>query len=211
MIFDLTLNLSYSNVGLFGHIGVGAKIKNVGLVNVNIRGGGNVGGLVGRNIKGTINNSYVTGSVIGQDNVGGLVGFNNTGGILNSYSTGSVTATGAASGWPPGIAGGLVGHNDGGIGGKNYFVDSDGGDDGIGTGQGRCNGTCERKTLTQLATLTSVSESPLFEPWTSTNWSFGTTSQLPSLKYANDLDTSELECGSHTGVICGDLLPGQGR
>ena len=48
-----------------------------------------VGGLVGFN-SGTINKGYATGTVVGTRIAGGLVGKNNRGSIANSYTTGSV-------------------------------------------------------------------------------------------------------------------------
>jgi len=79
--------------GLFG-INTGT-IKNLGLVAFYIKGGGEyyVGGLVGNNYNGTINNSYATGTVDGAYYVGGLVGNNYGGTISNSYSTSTVTVT----------------------------------------------------------------------------------------------------------------------
>jgi hypothetical protein len=91
-------------VGLFGAIGAGGEVKNVGVINVNITGGEKVGGLVGEN-KGKVSNSYSTGNVTGEsDFVGGLVGIN-SGTVLNSYSTGNVTGESDV--------GGLVGRNEG--------------------------------------------------------------------------------------------------
>jgi hypothetical protein len=86
------------NVGLFGVVGTGGIIKNVGAVNVNVTGLNAVGGLVGFNWYGSvINNSYSTGSVTGSAPVGGLVG-NNTGTVTNSFwgreTTGSAGGTG---------------------------------------------------------------------------------------------------------------------
>ena len=52
-----------------------------------------IGGLVGLNNGGTIENSYATGNLNGdgRNNVGGLVGNNNGGTIINSYATGNVS------------------------------------------------------------------------------------------------------------------------
>jgi len=87
------------NVGLFGYVGLGGVIENVGVVDVDVTGGEAVGGLVGTN-QGTVSNSYSSGSVSGDENVGGLVG-TNQGTVSNSYARGSVTG-----GWR---VGGLVG------------------------------------------------------------------------------------------------------
>ncbi len=95
-----------SYIGLFGYIGEGGRIKNLGLENVNVNGGTGdyVGGLVGGNHGGAITNCYATGSVTGKWNVhvGGLMGWND-GTITNCYSTGSITGDIAV--------GGLVGVN----------------------------------------------------------------------------------------------------
>ena len=48
-------------------------------------GDNTIGGLVGSNDKGLIENSYAIGKIIGGDGLGGLVGFNNNGTITNSY------------------------------------------------------------------------------------------------------------------------------
>ena len=111
-------------VGLFGYSA--GMISNLGVVNVNITGGSQVGGIVGwgyvKNcfstgyIKstmnysgldgagglvgtGTVENCYSTASVNSFNCGGGLVG-NSSGPILNSYANGTVSG---------GVAGGLVG------------------------------------------------------------------------------------------------------
>ena len=99
-------------VGLFGYA-VGT-IRNVGIINVDVTGGGFAGGLVGYNYNGTISNSYATGNVsnvLDNDSTGGLVGYNHNGTISDSYATGNVSGV---------VVGGLVGWNgdwseDGGI------------------------------------------------------------------------------------------------
>jgi hypothetical protein len=102
-ISNLSINrLDDDYVGLFGAIGAGGEVKNVGVINVNMTGGAYyVGGLVGRNY-GNISNSYSTGNVTGKWDVGGLVG-SNYGTVSNSYSTGNVTGDE--------YVGGLVGEN----------------------------------------------------------------------------------------------------
>jgi len=95
------------DVGLFGFLGKGGDIENVGLVNPTVTGDECVGGLVGRNWDGVVSNSYSTGpigSVNGYIRVGGLVGWNRYI-VSKSYST--VGVGDARS------VGGLVGYNTG--------------------------------------------------------------------------------------------------
>jgi hypothetical protein len=78
--------------GLFSQIGLGAKVKNLGLENCSVNGSldsHDVGGLCGVN-SGTISNCYNLGNVTGAYYVGGLCGINN-GIISNCYNTGNVT------------------------------------------------------------------------------------------------------------------------
>jgi hypothetical protein len=95
-------------LGLFGQLGFGAEISNLGLEEVDVNGTGEyVGGLVGWN-EGSIAQSLSTGMVNGDYSVGGLVGENRHGGsIITSYSTGSVNGDRSV--------GGLVGDNFGSI------------------------------------------------------------------------------------------------
>ena len=89
------------DAGLFGFLSAVGLIMNVGVVNADVTGDQDVGGLVGSN-SGNVHKSYSTGSVTGNSTIGGLVGLNN-GVVENSYSTGSVTGNS--------IIGGLVGLN----------------------------------------------------------------------------------------------------
>ena len=89
-ISDLYINRpGTAYIGLFGD--VGSDIKQVGLISVDVNGGGSTGGLAGRN-HGRIIPSYVTGSVTGNNSTGGLVGDNRSQlvTILDSYFDGSV-------------------------------------------------------------------------------------------------------------------------
>jgi len=60
--------------------------------------GDDVGGLVGGQNGGALNQSYSTGDVSGDDYIGGLVGIQDAGSITNSYSTGSASGTRAVGG-----------------------------------------------------------------------------------------------------------------
>ncbi|SHL05600.1 immunoglobulin domain-containing protein, partial [Desulforamulus aeronauticus] len=100
-IFDgngYTINGLYSNrpnqnfVGLFAILRE-AKIRNLGMVGVEVRGKDFVGGLAGvaPNPSDTIFNCYVKGQVAGNTTVGGMVG-QSTGLIRQSYSSCNVSA-----------------------------------------------------------------------------------------------------------------------
>jgi len=125
-ICDLFINLPeegpvphlFSNnecVGLFGAVGEGGRIEDVGVVNADVTGFVSVGGLVGEIEHGIVSNSYVTGSVTGYKDVGGLVGRSYDGTVSNSYSTGSVTGDENA--------GGLAGRNWGDVSNSHYNYD----------------------------------------------------------------------------------------
>jgi hypothetical protein len=91
-------------VGLFGSVGGGGLVENLGMINVAVAGRSYVGGLVGGSW-GTVSNSYSRGSVTGSWQVGGLVGGAFWGSyVSNSYST--VNVTGYSQ-----HVGGLVGGN----------------------------------------------------------------------------------------------------
>ena len=82
-------------VGLFGYVGSGGNVSNVGIVDSYFNGKEKVGGVCGYN-DGTIENCYSTGAVRGTSIVGGVCGYsgyNNKGTIENCYSTGAVSGT----------------------------------------------------------------------------------------------------------------------
>jgi len=90
-----------SGKAMFGYIAPGAVVKNLGLEGSSVAGNDRIGLLVGRN-RGTVQDSYATGSVAGRDFLGGLVGWNE-GTVKGSYA--KVSVTGEHS------VGGLVGRN----------------------------------------------------------------------------------------------------
>jgi len=132
-------------VGLFGAIGAGGEVKNVGVINVNMTGyntvgslaginygeisnsntdgvitgnnrvGGLVGGLVDLNEGGNITNSHSSGDVNGMEYIGGLVGDNYNGNISNSYATGSVSINSGSN------VGGLLGNSSSGSVSDSYW------------------------------------------------------------------------------------------
>ncbi len=91
--------------GLFGYIGSGGTVTNLGLENVDITGTEYIGGLCGFNGNGSINNCYAAGSVTGNNHTGGLCGFNVYGSINNCYANGAVAGN----------------NNTGGLCGENYL------------------------------------------------------------------------------------------
>jgi hypothetical protein len=92
-----------SYLGLFGVLGSGAEVRDLGIADANITGAGeSVGELVGIN-SGIVMHCWSTGTVVGDHYVGGLVGQNCYGAMTECYSTSTV------SGWVD--VGGLVGSN----------------------------------------------------------------------------------------------------
>jgi hypothetical protein len=107
-IFKFDLYSTSNYIGLFGCIGSGCSVKNLGIENFSVSSSSynqDVGGLVGLN-NGHISNCYSNGTVIGYSSncIGGLVGGNDHGNISNCYSSGKVIGSG-----------GLVGGNSGNI------------------------------------------------------------------------------------------------
>ncbi|WP_026804492.1 two-partner secretion domain-containing protein [Aliarcobacter lanthieri] len=103
-ISDLYISRASTHfVGLFSYTEK-AVIKNIGLENININGKYSVGGLVGYQNSGKIENSYASGTVSGDSYVGGLVGQTSAGTISNSYASGTVSSKSDN-------VGGLVGSN----------------------------------------------------------------------------------------------------
>jgi hypothetical protein len=126
-------------VGLFGVVDKEGVIKNIGVVNASVTGGGSVGTLVGAGI-GTVSNSYSTGNVNAVANIGGLVGTNAIisgystvyGTVSNSYSSTNVTGEYGV--------GGLVGYNRGTVS-DSYATGNVTGDDVVGGLVGRNYGS----------------------------------------------------------------------
>jgi len=110
-IHNINIDMSgYAILGLFGLVSE-AQIQNVNVVNANIHGSGNIGGLAGINFYSTLTNNSSSGEFSGFDNIGGLAG--------NNYSLGhpdknSIIETSYSKGIVNGSqnVGGLVGKND---------------------------------------------------------------------------------------------------
>ena len=122
-ITGLSVDIQSDNTiyaGLFGYIGEGGTIKNVGLEDSKITcsssGYIHVGGVCGFN-GGTIENCYNTGDVSGTGTssygdvyAGGVCGLNYHGTIQNCYNTGDVSGTSTSS-YDTVFAGGVCGQN----------------------------------------------------------------------------------------------------
>ena len=152
-------------IGLFSEVDTNSKIKNIGLLDINISGSYDVGGLVGENY-GSIINSYALGAVAGN-HIGGLVGENrNEGKVISSFANVSMSGnlvTGGLVGWNYGsiinsyalgevnsdrFAGGLVGRNNGPISNSyatgKVVVQGDWGGGLVGINQGSIKNTYAR-------------------------------------------------------------------
>ncbi len=113
---NLTIDRTNIRTGLFSQLNSSGRIRNLGIVNPNISGGGvtasHVGAIVGHN-NGIVAASYVKGGTItakggvNSPRLGGVTGFTGTGGqILASYSTASLNTT-AGNAFVGGLTGGL--------------------------------------------------------------------------------------------------------
>jgi len=101
-ISHLTIN-GEADLGLFSYLEHGADVRNLGVLDVNIRGSSfyNFGGLVALN-RGAITNCYSTGAIRGPNCLGGLVGANE--GLMTQCYSDCMVNGGTR-------AGGLVGIN----------------------------------------------------------------------------------------------------
>jgi hypothetical protein len=85
-------------LALFGFVGYGGQVKNLGVEYASITGNYAVAGLAATIEAGSLINCYAAGSVSGTDNVGGLAGYCYQGTFTNCHATGSVTGGSSAGG-----------------------------------------------------------------------------------------------------------------
>ena len=188
-VSNLTINLpSVSNVGLFGSIGSGGVIQNLGLLGGSVTGGSQVGGLVGSNA-GTVSQSYATTAVTGFEAVGGLVGYN-SGVVMASRATGQVQGTGGDD------VGELVGYNPGGTVAQSFATGTVTGPLDVGGLVGNNGGTV------------AFSRSYLLGPVTGNNSTFGFgIGGLVGYMYggfiSQSYSTSSVTGGSYAGGLVG--------
>ncbi|MGI6460283.1 MAG: PASTA domain-containing protein [Candidatus Hydrogenedentales bacterium] len=113
LIANLTIyRPSEDLVGLFGTIGSGGVVENLGLVGAAVTGKDFVGGLAGYVYEGTISGCHVSGSIAGEAHIGGLAGYNEAGALVASCATGPVSGDTCL--------GGLAGTNDCGVLSNSY-------------------------------------------------------------------------------------------
>ena len=189
--FIINQPTSYS-VGLFGCLGAGSQIQNLGVVNATIIGREDVGGLVGMNY-GSLSQCYSSGTVNGNESLGGLCGFNWEGTITSCYATSAVTgnakvgglcgynyygtitdcyATGAVTG--NASVGGLCGGNNGKINDCYWDIQTSGQPTSVG-GWG-------------LSTV-EMKQSVSYYGWTSGTWTIDEGAGYPRLAWENAVGT----------------------
>ena len=165
-IRNLAIRRNQTLVGLFGAIGGGAAIRNLGLIDnlADYTGSSDdaiyIGGLVGLQSDGSITASYATGAAAGgdgdYDSVGGLVGQQDGGSITASYATG--TAAGGDGDFDN--VGGLVGRQDGGSITASYAMGSAaGGGDGFSNAVGGLVGRQDGGSITASYATGTASDS----------------------------------------------------
>ena len=163
--------------GLFGYMsGTNSAVRNL-TVSGTIRGNGSVGGVVGWNNGGTIENCHNTVAVSGSGSAGGVVGVSRGGTVTNCYNTGEVSDgfsaggvvgyinaggtvkncynTGAVNG--SSYVGGVVGYNGGTVTNCCYLTDT--ADEGIG-GSGN-----DGEDPTQPLSAEDFANQASFEDW----------------------------------------------
>ena len=233
-------NLGLLDVNIMGFDSVGGLVgQNDAAIIINsyvtgeVRGSDeSVGGLVGFN-SGSIANSHAAVSVSGgtgieDDNKGGLVGLNSNGTIMNSYATGIVSGPGNRRGGLVGASmgvatiensyatGGVIAGSDSDVGGLvgwntvNSMVDNSYWLRGSASSGGTGVAMNTSKTMMELQSPTT--NEGIYANWSTDDWSFGSSTQYPALKYAKGTDTDYQACSDtppQTGSDqpqCGTLL-----
>ncbi len=97
-ITNLTINRDTGEYqGLFGYIGSGGAVKNLGLTGISINGTKMVGGIAGFMETATLQNCYTMGNITALGFVGGVVGYvDNSSTVEYCYSTCEIKSTGSA-------------------------------------------------------------------------------------------------------------------
>jgi len=94
VIINMSISGRDDDLGLFGKLEEGAEVHDLGVVDISVghRGPtfGDIGGIVGEN-EGHIFNCFSTGAVYGDSSVGGIVGRNRKGSVSTCYSATTVS------------------------------------------------------------------------------------------------------------------------
>ncbi len=106
-IKGLKVSSSSNYAGMFGYVGPGGTVKDLGLEEAEISGNNFVGGIAGYNYSGTVSACTVSGSISGSSYVGGVAGENNNGTISACTVSGSISGS-------KDYVGGVAGENDSG-------------------------------------------------------------------------------------------------
>ena len=201
-------------------------------------GNDSVGALVGRQNGGSITASYATGNATGgggnDDHAGALVGWQQGGSTSASYATGNADGGGGNND----SAGALVGRQEGGSITASYATGYAAGGDGSGDSAGALVGRKTGGSIfvsygfgptmaelagdagtarpTGVAGPADLASGNAGGSWnadgsnTRNAWDFGTSSQIPALKYADYDDSgTTFNCNQFPAGACGTLLPGQ--
>ncbi|TDN42340.1 beta strand repeat-containing protein, partial [Azoarcus indigens] len=174
-ISNLSINSVHNDTGLISKLGQYGRVRDIGLVDVNITAGsysgalvgsadrarvdnvfvtgsvsgyyaGIIGGIVGYSYMTPITNAYFIGQVSGSIRVGGIVG-TNYGTVANAYAVAQVSGTGAG-------VGPLMGYGD--PLSNSFYATTDAGGNAIST-SGHDNAAGTAKTYTELTQLSTFS------------------------------------------------------
>ncbi|MDK2777792.1 MAG: hypothetical protein KYX62_09040 [Pseudomonadota bacterium] len=194
--------------GLFYHV-EGGTIRNLGLdgTAMSIRNGNYKGALINEMTDTTVSKVFSTGPVSGGQRIGGLVGRSYGASVISdSFSTGSVTATTSRAGGIVGqaynitisntyatgaissanIEGGIVGELNGTtvVSNSHWATDTTGQSSSAkkDASSGYLGATlAELQCPTSASDTSCVTGTTLYDGWSSDNWDFGSTEQMPAL------------------------------
>lgn len=96
-------------LGLFGYIGSGGMVQNLGVTDIDMIGDSLIGGVAGYVKNGTIQNCYVSGSIVSVGRVGGIAGIIDAGSMMqNCYSSVDVSGSNNVIGGIAGVVNGTL-------------------------------------------------------------------------------------------------------
>jgi len=155
----------------------GGSVKNVS-VNSTVTGVNYAGGIIGMMYDGKLSQVHFEGNVIGDEDVGGLIGDGFGGALIEkAYSRATVTGNNRV--------GAIAGSAD--IISAEVYWDSD--LEAIGAGRVLTSDASAGQTTEELKCPTSTSDNncsgSLYSTWVSSDWHFGTNTQLPVLAWSS--------------------------